>query len=76
MHQHMTFGIDFEESKIITSNDQFFTDGSCAFRSLDNALKHFDKLSNKHVRHDNVDVLSSSDTKLIEECQTVGDNAS
>ncbi|HUX95955.1 MAG TPA: hypothetical protein VMV47_09510 [Bacteroidales bacterium] len=72
MRQHRAFGIDFEESELITSNDQFLTDGSGAFRSLDVALKHFDKL----VRHDNVDDLSSPDPELIAECQSVGDNAS
>jgi hypothetical protein len=76
MRPHKAFGIDFEESEIITSNDQFITDGSGAFKHLDNALKHFDKLSNKLVRHDNVDDLSTSDTELIAECQAVGDNAS
>jgi len=76
MRPHKAFGIDFEESEIITSNDQFLTDGSGAFRSLDDALKHFDKLSNKLVRHENVDDLSTSYTELISECQTVGDNAS
>jgi hypothetical protein len=37
MRPHKAFGIDFEESEKITSNDQFLTDGSGAFRSLDNA---------------------------------------
>ena len=73
MRPHKAFGVDFE---IITNNDQFFTDGSGAFRSLENALKHFDKLSDKLVRHENVDDLSTSDTELIVECQPVGDNAS
>jgi len=76
MRPHKAFGVDFEESEIITSNDQFISDGSGAFRSLDLALKHFDKLSNKLVRHDYVNDLSPSDTELIVECQTVGDNAS
>jgi hypothetical protein len=76
MHPHKAFEVDFEESEIISSNDQFFTDGSGAFRILGDALKHFDKLSNKPVRHDNVDDLSSSDTELIAECQFVGDNGS
>ena len=35
MRPHKAFGVDFEESEIITSNDQFLTDGSGAFRSLD-----------------------------------------
>ena len=41
------------------------------FRSLDNALKHFDKLSNKLVRQDNLDDLIPSDTELIADCQAV-----
>jgi hypothetical protein len=76
MRQYRAFGIDFEESEIITSNDQFISDGSGAFRSLDKALKHFDKLSNKLVRHNNVDELSASDAELIVEYQTIGDNVS
>jgi hypothetical protein len=61
MRKHKAFEVDFEESEIISSNDQFCKDGSGSFRSLDDALKHFDKLSNKFVRHENVDDLSSSD---------------
>jgi hypothetical protein len=71
---HKAFGIDIEESEIISSNDQFLFDGSGAFRNLNNALKHFDKLTNKLVRKDNVGPKSSSDTESIEECQAVGDN--
>jgi hypothetical protein len=37
------------------------------------SLKYFYKLSNKLVRHENVDDLSSSDTELIAECQTIRD---
>lgn len=76
MRPHKAFGVAFEESEIITSNDQFLTDGSGVFRSLDNALKHYDKISNRLVRHENVDDLSPSDTDSIAECQVVGDNAS
>ena len=76
MRPHKAFGVDFEESEIITNNDQFFTDGSGAFRSLDRALKHFNKLSNKLVRHLTVKAKSPSDTELIPEYQPVGDNAS
>ena len=76
MRPHKAFGVDFEESEIITSNDQFLTDGSGSFRSLDRALKHFDNLSNKLVRQENVDDLSPSDTELIVEWQPLGDNAS
>jgi len=71
MRPHKAFGVDFEESEIITSNDQFLTDGSGSFRNVDNALKHFDKLSNKYVRQEYVDDLSPSDTDLILECQAV-----
>ena len=71
MRPHKAFGVDFEESEIITSNDQFLTDGSGSFRNLDNALRHFDKFSNRFVRQDYVDDLSSSDTELILECQAV-----
>ena len=52
MSPHKAFGVDFEESEIITSNDQFLTYGSGSLRSLGNALRHFDKLSNKFVRQD------------------------
>jgi len=75
MRPHKAFGVDFEESEIITSNDQFFADGSGAFRSLDNALKHYDKLTKKFVRHLTVESKSPSDTELIVVCQPVGDNA-
>ena len=34
MRPHKAFGVDFEESEIITSNDQFLTDESGSFRSL------------------------------------------
>jgi hypothetical protein len=75
MRPHKAFGVDFEKSEIITSNDQFHADGSGAFRSLDNALKHFDKLSNKFVRKITVEPKSHYDSELIAECQPVGDNA-
>jgi hypothetical protein len=74
MRPHKAFGIDFEESEKITSNDQFLFDGSGAFKNLDNALKHFDKLTNKLVRKEYVEPESPSDTELIAECQPVGDN--
>jgi hypothetical protein len=76
MRPHKAFGVDFEESEVISTNDQFFTDGSGAFRCLDNALKHYDKLLNRFVRHVTVESKSPSDTELIVECQPVGDNAS
>jgi hypothetical protein len=75
MRPHKAFGIDFEESEIISSNDQFLSDGSGSFRNLENALRHFDKLSNKLVRKDNVESKCPSDTESIVECQVVGDNA-
>jgi hypothetical protein len=71
MRPNKSFGVDFEESEIITSNDQFLTDGSGSFRNLDNALRHFDKLSNRFVRQDYVDDLSPSDNELILKCQAV-----
>jgi hypothetical protein len=76
MRKHKAFGVNFEETEIITSNNQFFTDGSGAFRSLDKALKHFDKLSAKFVRKATVMPENPSISELIVECQTVGDNAS
>ena len=76
MRPHKAFGVYFEESEIITSNDQFFTDGSGSFRSLDNALKHYDKLLKKYVRPLTVEPESLSDTTVIAECQTGRDNAS
>lgn len=75
MRPHKAFGVDFEEAEVISTNDQFFKDGSGAFRSLDNALKHYDKLSNRFVRKADVEPENPSDTKLIVECQPVGDNA-
>lgn len=74
MHKHKAFGVDFEESEIISSNDQFLTDRSGAFRNLDNALKHYDKLSNKLVRKDYVYAIKETDTELIVECQPLGNN--
>jgi hypothetical protein len=75
MRPHKAFGIDFEESEKITSNDQFLFDGSGAFRDLNNALRHFEKLSNKLVRKEYVEPESPSDTELIPECQALEDNA-
>jgi hypothetical protein len=75
MRPHKAFGIDFEESEIITSNDQFLTDGSGSFRNLDNAQKHYDKLSAKFVSKEYVELNSPIDTELILECQAAGDTA-
>ena len=44
---HTAVGVDFEETEVLTSNDDFFYDGSGAFIKKDNAMKHFLKLSNK-----------------------------
>ena len=74
MRPHKAFGVEFKNLKN-SSNDQFLFDGSGTFRNLDNALKHYDKLSKKLVRKDNVEDKSSSETELIVECQAVGDNA-
>jgi hypothetical protein len=74
MRPHNAFGVEFEESEIISSNDQFMADGSGSFRNLDNALRHFDKMSLKFVRDNNVEPESPYESELIEECQPVGDN--
>lgn len=71
MRKHKAFGVDFEESEIITSNDQFLSVGSGAFCSLENALKHYDKLSNRFVRQDYVGAKMAPDTELILMCQAV-----
>jgi hypothetical protein len=71
MRPHKAFGVDFEASEIITSNDQFLTDGSGSFRNLDNALRHFDKLSNRFVRQDYVVPKLGYESELILECQTL-----
>jgi hypothetical protein len=71
MRQHKAFGVYFEESEVITSNDQFLSDGSGSFRNLANALRHYDKLSDRFVRQVYVVPESSSDTELIVECQAV-----
>ena len=44
---HTAIGVDFEEAEVLTSNDQFYYDGSGAFIKKDNAMKHFLKLSAK-----------------------------
>jgi hypothetical protein len=75
MRAHKAFGVDFEEAEVISTNDQFIKDGSGAFRCLDNALKHFDKLTKRFVRHLTVEPQIASNAELIVECQTVGDNA-
>jgi hypothetical protein len=47
---HIAVGVDFEEAEVLTSNDQFFYDGSGAFIKRDNAMKHFLKLSKELYR--------------------------
>ena len=69
MRAHKAFGVDFEESEVISTNDQFFKDGSGTFRNLENALKHFDKLSNRFVSQDYVVPENAYDTELILMCQ-------
>ena len=76
MRPHKAFGVYFEESEVITSNDQFYADGSGSFRSLDNALKYYDKLLNKFVRQEYVVPEIDSDTPVMVEYQTVDDNSS
>lgn len=74
MRPHKAFGISFEESEVISSNDQFLFDGSGSFRELYRALRHYDKLSEKFARKEYVDDLSNPDTELIAEYQTAEDN--
>jgi len=40
MRPHKAFGINFEEAEVISTNDQFLSDGSGSFRNLNNAMKH------------------------------------
>jgi hypothetical protein len=47
---HTAFDVDFEEAEVLTSNDQFFYDGSGSFMKKDNAMKHFLKLSKELYR--------------------------
>jgi hypothetical protein len=76
MKPHKAFGVEFEESEKISSNDQFMADGSGSFRDFENALKHFDKMSLKFVRDQNIVPKNASDPEVIEEYQLVEDNAS
>jgi hypothetical protein len=71
MRLHKAFGIDFEESEVISTNNQFFTDGSGALKSLDNALKHYNKLSKKICTYSDVESENTFNTELILECQAV-----
>ena len=47
---HTAINVDFEEAEVLTSNDQFFYDGSGAFIEKDNAMKHFLQLSKELYR--------------------------
>jgi hypothetical protein len=47
---HTALNVDFEEAEVLTSNDQFFYDGSGAFIKQDNAMKHFLQLSKELYR--------------------------
>ena len=59
-------GVDFEETEVLTSNDQFYYDGSGAFIKKDNAMKHFLKLSEKLHR------IPKTATPLISELSGIG----
>lgn len=74
MRPHQAFGIYFGESERISSNDEFIKDGSGSFRDLGNAIRHFEKMTDKFVRKDNVEDFSTPDTELIPEYQEVVDN--
>ena len=47
---HTALNVDFEETEVLTSNDQFYYDGSGAFIKKDNAMKHFLQLSKELCR--------------------------
>jgi hypothetical protein len=47
---HTALNVDFEEAEVLTSNDQFFYDGSGSFIEQDNAMKHFLQLSKELYR--------------------------
>jgi hypothetical protein len=47
---HTAFDVDFEEAEVLTSNDQFFYDGSGSFIKKDNAMNHFLQLSKELYR--------------------------
>ena len=63
---HTAVGVDFEEAEVLTSNDQFYYDGSGAFIKKDNAMKHFLKLSEKLHR------IPKTATPLISEPSGIG----
>jgi hypothetical protein len=47
---HTAIDVVFEETEVLTSNEKFFHDGSGAFIKKDNAMNHFNELSNKLTR--------------------------
>jgi hypothetical protein len=61
---HTAIGIDFEETEVLTSNEQFYYDGSGAFIKRDSAMKHFLKLSKE--LHRGVKQPNRLDTDLPE----------
>ena len=61
---HTAFDVEFEEAEVLTSNDQFYYDGSGAFIKMDNAMKNFLKLSKE--LHRGVKQPSRLDTDLPE----------
>jgi hypothetical protein len=61
---HTAFGVVLEEAEVLTSNDDFFYDGSGAFIKKDNAMKHFLKLSKE--LHRGVKQPTRLDTDLPE----------
>ena len=69
MKPHNAFGVEFEESEVISSNSQFMLDGSGSFRELGNAIKHFDKLTASVLRQQYVDDISHSNSEVIAEYQ-------
>ena len=71
MKSHKAFGVEFEETEKISTNDQFITDGSGAFRDINCALKHFDKLTAKLEHQFNVTPKMAVNTEVIVECQAI-----
>jgi hypothetical protein len=63
---HTAVGVDFEETEVLTSNDDFGYDGSGAFIKRDNAMEYFLKLSDKLYR------MPKQPTPLISEPSGIG----
>jgi predicted oxidoreductase (fatty acid repression mutant protein) len=74
MRPHKGFGVNFEESEITSSINQFIEDVSGSLRYLGDALRHYNKMIDKLVRKMNVEDLSNPDTEMIPEYQTAEDN--